>query len=70
MIIYKVSLYTDDIVSCGFHFTSSLKKAKAYVKCQGETFIPESTIEKLNVAPTKSGILRGLNRHAGHNDNG
>ncbi len=70
MKIYKVS-YRYQAASEGYYFAASLKEAKANTSVdeKGVTHC-EKEIVTIDVKPTKKGILKALNFHAAHNDNG
>lgn len=75
MKIYKVSLYSHQEYSVGFSFYSSKLKAdnevKRYKKVAGDDFNERlSSVELIEVVPTRQGIIDALNQYASHNDNG
>ena len=70
MKIYKVT-YTKQGASEGFYFSASRMSAMAnnYVAGRDVTHC-QKKIDVIEVAPTRKDIVRLLNHHASHNDNG
>lgn len=74
MRIYKISYAGDPDGHKGYGFFPSLKAARlAAAKWDNEETSHgerEATIEALDIPSGKSGVIRALNTHAGHPDNG
>lgn len=70
MKIYKVS-YRHQAASEGFYFCASKKEAMSNKRISGNHVEHcEKEIETVEIELTKKGILKALNFHASHNDNG
>jgi hypothetical protein len=76
MKFYRVDLYTDEEGSEGYAWFTSKREATAkkaeYSRDarQQERNPSKTTIEEINVTPTRTGILEILNSYASHPDNG
>lgn len=74
MKIYRVHSHTENGISAGYSFHSSLKDAKHAAREAWETRDSDSEtppeIEVLEVEISKAGILRALNMYASHAENG
>lgn len=76
MKIYKVSYDGDPDGQKGFEFVASMelarKLARAWEKQEKSPGIGDhrGEIELLEISPTKRGILKALNKHGSHPDNG
>lgn len=69
MKLYKLSFTEkNDNEHKGFAFYSSQREAKKEARKVASH--KDCEIEAIVVTPTKAGILRALNRYAGHPDNG
>lgn len=69
MTIYKISTRHNFDEHSGYYFYSALAEAKKE-QCRQKKNGCQCDIEKVEVAPTKKGIISALNRHASHPDNG
>lgn len=76
MSIYKIAFNGDPDGQKGFDYVSSLREAQKRKREwdgnsePGEHLQRNAEIEKLDIDPTKTGILRALNIYGGHPDNG
>lgn len=78
MKLYQVHLTHSAGESAGYEYFSNLREACIRVRTwrddhKGIDDVDGSvnaTITRIEIDPTKAGILRALNRYAGHNDNG
>ena len=70
MKFYRVQLFCDQYTSRGFRYFTTKKDALA-CKREHETEYDGNTIEdRIEIEPTKRGILKALNRFGGHPDRG
>lgn len=69
MRVYRISFtHRDDSSHGGYKFASSRSEARRMAAINPDDH--ETEIDTIEVALTKAGILRALNIHAGHPDNG
>jgi hypothetical protein len=71
MTFYSVHRTTDGGSSAGYEwFTSERAAKKAAAQWRVGTPEESATVNRWKIKPTKRGILRALNIHASHPDNG
>lgn len=71
MKFYRVHLHYDAGSSAGFKFFGNKREAEKFARDEKKKDPDESfPVDRINVKPTKAGILAALNRYADHPDNG
>ena len=71
MRFYSVHRTCEGGCSAGYEFVTSRREAdKAAAQWRKDNPDENATVEVIDIEPTKSGILRALNLHAGHPNNG
>lgn len=72
MIIYKFTIFDNNLESEGFKYFSSKTEAERALREHNKAYEDEtdSTVEPIEFSLTKKDVLDLLNKHASHNDNG